>query len=141
MSASGRQTSTATVQGPTRLGDERLRVEYGRRSGLTSYGRRPPRENLMGQLKEVLGRPSLTTFMTRVISLLAPPFVAACGADSDSSATKAAGADAEETTTPAEPAPAAGSEPEATTTTEEPGADGDFQLGVVSRRHRLHLSK
>jgi hypothetical protein len=86
----------------------------------------------MSQLKEVLGRRSSTTYMTRVISLLAPALTAACGAVSDSSAAMAAGAESEGTPTPAEPAPAAGSEPEATTTTEEPAPDADSPPGVVS---------
>lgn len=69
----------------------------------------------MSHLEEPLGGCSFTTFTTRVVSLLAPALMAACGADSDSSAAKAEG-----------------SEPEATTTSEEPAADGAAPLGVVS---------
>ena len=69
----------------------------------------------MSQLEEVPGRRSSTTYMTRVIFLLAPALMAACGADSDSSAAMAADAESEETAT-----------------TEEPAADADSPPGGVS---------
>ena len=70
----------------------------------------------MSQSEEVLGRRSFAALMTQVISsLLAPALMAACGADSDSSAARAAG-----------------SEPEATATTKEPAAEGNSPVGVFS---------